>query len=193
MLPVYMSVFVWVCFICLFMSWVIAASSEDGVKSHQLGRGAVGFSWNLSFSVAPPTCRKHNLLRLGCKNKNENTVTHRTVVISWGEREAVVAWFECDGVCGFSLTDFSAVLLKRIVIPHTMTWLCPLTEGGKKEKAKTGLRYVLHSATQSLPRSRLCSVTVRQTPYTPPPPRCPLKGRGCGWIVKLPTVQGNQI
>lgn len=64
------------------MSLVIAASNEDGVKSHQHGRGTVGYSWNLSFSVAPPTYRKHNLLRLGCENKNENTVTHRAVVIN---------------------------------------------------------------------------------------------------------------
>lgn len=64
------------------------------MKSHQLGRGSVGFVWNLFFSVAPPTYRKHNLLRLGFKNKNENTVTHRTVVINRGEREAAV----CSGM-----------------------------------------------------------------------------------------------
>lgn len=34
-----------------------AASYEDGVKSHQLGKGAVGFSRNPSFSLAPPPTR----------------------------------------------------------------------------------------------------------------------------------------
>lgn len=47
MLPMYMTVLVWVCFICVFIGWVTAASYEDGAKSRQLGRAAVGFSWNL--------------------------------------------------------------------------------------------------------------------------------------------------
>lgn len=112
---------------------------------------------------------KHNLLGLGCENKNENTWA---VVINWGERKAVAAWF---GGAGFPSLTSVRFCLKRIVIPHTMTWLCPLAEGGKEEKGETGLHYVLHSATQSPPRSRLCSITVRQTSCTPPPHCCPLK------------------
>lgn len=56
-LPAYGPAFVRVCFICLLRSWVM----QDGVKSHQLGRGVVGFSWNPSFSLAPPTCRRNTI------------------------------------------------------------------------------------------------------------------------------------
>lgn len=101
-----------------------AASYEDGVKSHQLGKGAVGFSWNPSFSLAPPTCRReHNLRRLGCENKNENTYTQ-----SRGNklRREESCCLEQHGLTVFSLTNFSAVLsLRHSYSPHNDVTVSP--------------------------------------------------------------------
>lgn len=53
------------------------------MKAHQVGRGLWDSVGIPHFSLAPPTYRKkHNLLRLGSENKNENTATHRAVVIN---------------------------------------------------------------------------------------------------------------
>lgn len=60
-----------------------AASYEDGVKSHQLGKGAVGFSRNPSFSLAPPPTRWRNIIcrDLAVKTRMK-TLPHRVAVIN---------------------------------------------------------------------------------------------------------------
>lgn len=169
-----------------------AASYEDGVKSHQLGRGVVGFIWNPSFSLAPPTCRRNTISQDLAVKTRMKTLTHIAVAINRGERQAVVYSSMVWDWCLFSLADFSAVpSLRHSYSPHNDVTVSPCT--GREEKVETGLHYVLHSATQSPPRFRLRCVTVRQTPCTPPPLCCPLKWRGCGWFLKLPAMRGNLL
>lgn len=78
-----------------------------------LAERALGFSWNPSFSSCSSHFRKNMIC---CENENKDAVAHRAVVINWGERKA-------------------APPNKHT---HTMTWLCPLAEGGKEEKGETG-------------------------------------------------------
>lgn len=121
-----------------------------------LAERALGFSWNPSFSSCSSHFRKNMIC---CENENNDAVAHRAVVINWGERKAAL--------CG-------SIIWIRWWYTHTHTHndvtVSPHwgREGGEKERL--GLRSVLHSATQSPPRSGLCSITVRHTPSTPPPP-----------------------
>lgn len=53
------------------------------MKSHQLGREGLGIQLeSLILLMLLPLKEKHDLLRLGCENENENAVAHRAVVIN---------------------------------------------------------------------------------------------------------------
>lgn len=95
-----------------FLSWVTAAELWGWCEVTSAWQWGLWDSVGIPhFVLLLPLIEKHNLLRLGCESKKENTVTHRAAVISRGEREAVV----CSGIIwiwwyGFSLANFSAVV-----------------------------------------------------------------------------------
>lgn len=177
-LPVYAMAFVRCCFIRSFMSWVMQPAMRM-VWSHislALGRGCALESL---VSLAPPSCWKnqnHTLPRLGCENKNENT-SWRSGGNKLRREESCHLWHCVSAPRQFECGSF----FNAKIFPNTMTWLCPLAEGGwgggRGRDVVTLCAPVRHpESTQVCAALRHCQTDPL---LHPPPPHCPLKWRGC--------------
>lgn len=90
-----------------------------------------GVHWNPSFLLLLLFVEKiKTILCRGLAVKTRmKTLPHEAVVINWGERKAVV----CGTVWAPPRQLECGSFFNAKIFPNTMTWLCPLAEGGRGE------------------------------------------------------------